>query len=216
VERDGRPGPDLGVRPSLALWDYRRRVTAMYAAARALPPLEAWQWWRRERDRLFATHPQSPIPHDLRSSFEGLPYFAHDPSLRVEAAIEPSAERRVALPHSGDGTTTAFAIGVARFALGGIDLALTLYRLDAYGDGIILPFGDATNGTGTYRGGRYLIDTAKGADLGSGDTTVILDFNFSYHPSCVHDHRWSCPLTPPANRLPVPVEAGERLRDGGG
>jgi uncharacterized protein (DUF1684 family) len=42
----------------------------------------------------------------------------------------------------------------------------------------------------------------------------VLDFNFAYHPSCVYDPRWSCPLAPPANRVEAAVRAGERLEDG--
>jgi len=86
-----------------------------------------------------------------------------------------------------------------------------VFRLDQYGDALFLPFRDATAGSETYGGGRYLLDTAKGADLGGTETTLVLDFNFSYHPSCVHDPQWSCPLAPPENRLAVAVRGGERL-----
>ena len=70
---------------------------------------------------------------------------------------------------------------------------------------------DATNDSETYGGGRYVWDSAKGADLGPDDDGLVLDFNYAYHPSCVYDSRWSCPLAPPANWLGVPVRAGERL-----
>jgi hypothetical protein len=43
------------------------------------------------------------------------------------------------------------------------------------------------------------------------DGTYSLDFNLAYHPSCVYDPKFSCPLTPPENRLQVPIRAGERL-----
>ena len=43
------------------------------------------------------------------------------------------------------------------------------------------------------------------------DGTYTLDFNLAYHPSCVHDERFSCPLTPAENRLRIRIEAGERL-----
>ena len=97
------------------------------------------------------------------------------------------------------------------FELAGRDCRLDVLWLDAYGGGIFLPFRDATNGDSTYGGGRYLLDTAKGADLGHERHQIILDFNYAYHPSCVHAYRWSCPLAPPANRLELVVEAGERL-----
>jgi uncharacterized protein (DUF1684 family) len=83
--------------------------------------------------------------------------------------------------------------------------------LEGYGGGLFVPFGDLTNGHETYGGGRYLLDSAKGADLGSHGNWVVLDFNFAYRPSCVHSDRWSCPLAPVENRLPVAVRAGERL-----
>ena len=37
----------------------------------------------------------------------------------------------------------------------------------------------------------------------------MLDFNLAYNPSCSYDPRGR-PLAPPANRLALPVRAGER------
>ncbi len=64
----------------------------------------------------------------------------------------------------------------------------------------------------SYGGGRYLLDTVKGADLGGTDGRLVVDFNYAYNPSCAYDPQWSCPLAPPANRLTVPILAGERYR----
>jgi uncharacterized protein len=64
----------------------------------------------------------------------------------------------------------------------------------------------------TYGAGRYLLDTAKGADLGEEGGRVILDFNFAYQPSCSYDPQWSCPLPPRENWLIRPIHAGERFR----
>ena len=88
-----------------------------------------------------------------------------------------------------------------------------MLRLLEYAGGLFVPFGDATNGTATYAAGRYLLDTAKGADLGvTPDDELILDFNFAFQPSCAFDPRWACPLAPPEARLGIAIEAGERLR----
>ncbi len=64
---------------------------------------------------------------------------------------------------------------------------------------------------GTYGGGRYLLDTIKGADLGRGAApdTLVIDFNFAYNPSCAYDPMWACPLAPAGNVLPVAVPVGE-------
>ena len=49
--------------------------------------------------------------------------------------------------------------------------------------GAFLPFADKTSGVESYGGGRYLLDTIKGADLGRDeDGLTILDFNFAYNP----------------------------------
>jgi uncharacterized protein (DUF1684 family) len=90
---------------------------------------------------------------------------------------------------------------------------LGLYWIEGYGGGLFLPFRDATNGTETYAAGRYVLDAVKSADLGGNAATgtLIIDFNFAYHPSCAFDPRWACPLAPPENRLDLPIRAGERL-----
>ena len=75
---------------------------------------------------------------------------------------------------------------------------------------MFLPFADGTNGGTTYGAGRYLLDSVKGADLGTTDGRLVLDFNFAYNPSCAYNPVWTCPLAPPANSLPVEVQAGER------
>ncbi len=73
-----------------------------------------------------------------------------------------------------------------------------------------MPYRDETAGTDTYGGGRYLLDTAKGADLGSADHGLVLDFNYAYNPSCAYDARWPCPLARAANWLDIAVPVGER------
>lgn len=196
----------------LSLWDYRRRVTELYREVRgASDAAAAWERWRRARDELFAAHPQSALDPEARAGFAGLSYFPYDPRWALVGDVEPLPGHPLILDHSGEGTTAFRAIGQARFEFEGETLRLPLYWLDTYGGGVFLPFRDLTSGTTTYGGGRYLLDTAKGADLGHDGTRVRLDFNFAYHPSCVHGARWSCPLAPPDNRLPVAVEAGERL-----
>ena len=208
-----RPGNSArDPRASLSLADYRRQVADLYTEVRTLDPIAGHQTWLSGRNHLFASHAQSAIPSDARQAFTGLPLFDYDPALRFECHVEPADPLTMGLPHSGSGTTPAYAFGTVTLVVDATPLTLTLFWLDEYGGGIFLPFRDRTNGTDTYGGGRYLLDTTKGADLGSTDTTITLDFNFAYHPSCVHDTRWSCPLSPPQNHLDVAIRGGERLR----
>lgn len=198
----------------LDLWDYRRRVSEAYAAVRASGAgVEVWRRWIAHRDELFATHPQSPV--EDRESFRGLPYFGYDPNWRTVGRFSPSEEEQLDVPHSASGATPFRRLGTVRFEAMGQHGELSIFWLDTYGGGVFLPFRDATNGDTTYGGGRYLLDTAKGADLGHDGDQVVLDFNFAYQPSCVHSDRWSCPLAPPENRLEFAVPAGECL-DGPG
>jgi uncharacterized protein (DUF1684 family) len=186
-------------------------VAYLYTEVRATDPIPGHELWKAGRDRLFATHPQSAVPADQRSGFQGLQVFDYDPALRFEGTVGPAEPLTLGLPHSGDGTTPASAFGKVTFTVDGTAATLTLFWLDEYGGGIFLPFRDLTNGSETYGGGRYLLDGAKGADLGSSADTITLDFNFAYHPSCVYDSRWSCPLAPPQNHLDVAIRGGERL-----
>lgn len=200
--------------PHLQLADYRRRVAAMYHDVRGggATAEEGLRRFRAARDDLFRTHPQSPIPLADRPSFRGLSYWPYDPTLRLTAAFQPGAgESEHGLPRSDGGEMSLRRIGAVSLLLDGTWHQLGVYWFADYAGGIFVPFRDATNGTETYGGGRYLWDSAKGADLGSTEEELVLDFNYAYHPSCVYDARWSCPLAPPGNRLAVPVRAGERL-----
>jgi hypothetical protein len=195
----------------LELLDWKRCVFELYAGVRAASDHEAaWERWRAVRDDLFRTHPQSPLGAETRNGFAGARYFPYEPALRVLADVEPAEEELRDIAGSAGSSMRFRRFGRARFELGGAAQALELYWLDAYGGGVFLPFGDETSGGETYGGGRYLLDTVKGSDLGGSDDRLVLDFNFAYNPSCAYDPRWACPLTPPANRLTIAVRAGEQ------
>jgi uncharacterized protein len=174
---------------------------------------ETLAWFRVEKDRLFAEHPQSPIGRAERARFSGLSYWPYDPVARVVASFEPLPDPGPvpSLAHDELGYTE---IGRLLFELQGRACALSALWIHGYAGGLFVPFRDGTSGSETYGGGRYLLDTIKSADLGSDFTTgqVQLDFNYAYHPSCAYDARWVCPLAPPSSWLEIPIRAGERLR----
>jgi hypothetical protein len=208
----------------------------------ATDPAAAWDRWRLTRERLYREHPSSPVPPEMRGAFVA-GHFAYDPRLRFEVVVQAAetpapdgsgAGSRIlgaglgaglgAVLGAGLGAGLALPISVGRpisfDRVGWLDLPfesgvrrLALFWLPEYASGFFLPFRDATNGAETYGGGRYLIDSSKGADLGGDPAkgTVILDFNFAYQPSCAFDPRWSCPLSPPENSLDLEIRAGELL-----
>jgi uncharacterized protein len=177
-------------------------------------PRSAHQLWRTERDTLFATHPASPLTEQQRSTFAGLRYADYDPSLRFELAVEPVASRRLEVATGTDGVVPFDLIGVINVpGLG----ELGVWWLGSYGGGVFVPLKDGSAGgakdAATYGGGRYLIDTVKGADLGGDvrDGRLVVDLNFAYNPSCAYDPAWACPLAPPENTITAALNTGELL-----
>jgi uncharacterized protein (DUF1684 family) len=196
----------------LELADWRRQVNRLYGEVRAQSdPGQGHALWRSGREELFRSHPQSPLApgHPLRES--GLPYWPYDPRLRFELELlAPLSELPVPLSTGTDGVTTLLPIGRVELPapLAG---SVQVWWLDQYAGGLFLPLRDGTAGVSIYGGGRYLLDTAKGADLGGSEHTLVIDLNFLYHPSCRYDSAWVCPLAPEQNRIETPVQAGERL-----
>jgi uncharacterized protein (DUF1684 family) len=168
--------------------------------------------YRADKDEYFRESHGSPIPETEREAFAGLPYFDVDEELRFEGlelhpytGNEPTSFQ---IPTSDGKLRAAERAGTFELELGGATQRLTGFRFadDASdAESVFLPFLDSTSGAETYGAGRYL-------DLyPESDGTYVVDFNLAYHPSCVYDPRFSCPLTPAENRLPVRIEAGERL-----
>ncbi len=214
----------------IELADWRRRVSDVYAEVRstaATDPETAWDSWRAARESLYREHPQSPVPADQRQAFRAH-HWPYDPALRFELTVvhgeapkttlgEPAVGfggfGSLLLPVSSGGEQSFTRTGFIDVPFPAGDRRLGLYWMAGYAGGLFLPFRDATNGVETYGAGRYMLDAAKSADLGEdmARRTLILDFNFAFQPSCSFDPRWSCPLSPPENRLDIRVEAGERL-----
>src|SRR5437870_2979515 len=131
---------------TLSLLDWKRRIFDLYRAVRAHDdPRAAWELWRGTRNELFASHEQSPIPADKRSSFEGIPYFEYDPSLWFVVELVPADEERYDIASSRDGTYSFTRFARAPLQIAGTDVELEVYWLEAYGGGVFVPFRDATS-----------------------------------------------------------------------
>jgi uncharacterized protein len=195
----------------LELVDWRRTMAGLYAAVRAEDdPRRGHERWRQGRDELFRSHPQSPLaPGDpLRAT--GVPYWPYDPELRFELPLFPAAERLTLDVPTSEGVTPMDRVGCLRLPPP-LDAVIDVWWLRQYGGGLLLPLRDGTAGQASYGGGRYALDTAKGADLGGRGGHLVVDLNFLYHPSCRYNDAWQCPLAPPGNTISAPVNGGERL-----
>jgi uncharacterized protein (DUF1684 family) len=164
--------------------------------------------WRAEKDQFMRGSSESPVPAEKRASFPPLPYYPIDEQYRVPAGLKvASSDQIIELSLSTGGRRQMRRIGTLGFTLKGEPLTLTAFADvgDTQLRRLFVPFGDLTSGTETYHGGRYLdLDrTASGV--------YDLDFNRAYHPFCVFDSSYECPVPPRENRMKLPIRAGERL-----
>ncbi len=152
----------------------------------------------------------SPIPSADRGTFPGLTYYAIDAKYRVPAFLKEEQTDKpvvIELQTSQNARERMRRVGSLGFTLG-----TTAYTLTAFADvklrtitRVFVPFGDLTNVDATYKGGRYL-------DLDRTPTGLYdLDFNRAYHPYCVYNLSYECPVPPRENRLTAAILAGERL-----
>ncbi|NJP47924.1 DUF1684 domain-containing protein [Actinacidiphila epipremni] len=154
-------------------------------------------------DILRPRHPENA----LRVSFTCTPAYEPDPRWAVPGrftrfdAPRPTPVGAVVagLEHVYD------AVGQVEFALDGATYRLTAFDGHAPGTLQVL-FTDATSGVTTYAANRSLTIDAPDAE-----GRVVLDFNRATNLPCAYTDLATCPLPPAENRLPVPVEAGERI-----
>lgn len=159
--------------------------------------------YRAQKDEFFQRHPQSPLTPEQRLGFVGLQYFPENEDLRLEVLVEPAQDQvPMEMQTSTGGVQTYIRHGTFRFQVDGKEAELTIFRNE---HGYFLPFVDSLAGKETYPAGRYLEPEA----LPGG--RFFVDFNLAYNPYCAYNEMWSCPITPPENRLKVPVRAGEKL-----
>jgi uncharacterized protein (DUF1684 family) len=164
---------------------------------------------RADKDTMFKSHPDSPLLPEDRASFTGLPYFPINSLYRMPARLEEDRSNTtvIELSTSAAEKRRMQRVGSLRFTFNGKPLALTAFADE--GTTVItrlfVPFGDLTSGDTTYGGGRYL-------DLDRTPTGLYdLDFNRAYHPYCVYNINYVCPVPPRENRLDIAILSGEKL-----
>ncbi|CAN5747856.1 DUF1684 domain-containing protein [soil metagenome] len=198
-----------GATTALDLLDFRRRVHELYGRVRAaVDTTTGHRIWVEGRDRLLREHPTSPVPPAARARYPGADVAPYDPAYRFVVPVDTDVEQ--APREVSTGTDGVVSLELA----GRVDLTglgrLELWWLGGYGGGLFLPLRDTSECS--YGGGRYVLDTVKGADLGGDAAGLVVDLNFAYQPSCAYDEAWACPLPGPGNAVGVPVPVGERHR----
>jgi hypothetical protein len=161
--------------------------------------------FRREKDQFFGESHHSPLLPEQRQDFSGLNYFPENPKLRLEVEVEPFEQQdQIQIQTNTGDVRTYRRYGRFEFEVDGQPAQLTILENE---DGFFLPFVDSQSGEITYGAGRYLEPTP----IPGGKFEI--DFNLAYNPYCAYNERWSCPITPPENRLKVPIRAGEKVFD---
>ena len=180
--------------------------------AKEVPYVDSVNAWHSTKDEFMRRSDDSPIPPERRASFPPLSYFPVEPEYRVPAILTVARGGDVLeIPTSRGERRPHQRVGKLSFTLKGQLLTLTAFVEVGQEDlrHLFVPFGDLTNGTETYPGGRYL-------DLERTATGIYdLDFNRAYHPFCYYNPTYDCPYPPRENRLPIPVRAGERMGPAG-
>lgn len=162
---------------------------------------------RLKKDATFFDPDKTVLRSKEQAKFTGLRYFSVDSTFRFLARFERLADPpSVLIAKQTSGPVPYNHVGYVHIPYGGQTHRLSVFQNMEMDEGQAwIPFHDATSGSETYGGGRYL-----DIDLPEGDTAIV-DFNLAYNPYCVYNaYDFNCAIPPAENRLPFAVRAGEK------
>lgn len=175
----------------------------------AVPSIERYQ---KKLQSFYDDAKTSPLNRNERKGFEGINFFPIDTTYMVKAHFEKlDNQEEIQMPMTGGEESLYVKYAQIHFELNDENHQLFLYQSQdlihepGYENYLFLPFLDATNGSETYGGGRYLDLENPFAD------TIVVNFNLAYHPYCAYAERYSCPIVPFENLLETRVEAGVKF-----
>lgn len=166
------------------------------------------------RGDVFAVRVKDPRATSL-GAFRGIDSYPVDPRWRIVARFDRYDPPRHTVHQYDIGPGRRREVpGVARFAVvavgddgGPASVELSLEPvLEEESNRLFFVFADRTNRHDTYEAGRFLYAPVPGRD----EREVVLDFNTAFNPPCAFTPYATCPVTPPQNRLPIAITAGER------
>jgi len=162
--------------------------------------------FQREINDFFKDASVSPLKKRDLKNFRGLDFFAYDSIYLVTAKLTKTPKEKPFMML----TTTDMMVEYIKYGTISFELLSNQYSLDIYKnledpnerDNLFLPFLDDTNGNESYGGGRYI-----NLDIPQVDN-LIIDFNSAFNPYCVYDEKYSCPIVPRENYIPLEIKAG--------
>lgn len=159
---------------------------------------------RSEKNEFLRTSDTSPFKG---KPFKGLNYYEPNLDYKVLAKVEKIETKAYMNIATSDGKSERYLkFAYAVFDLKGQRLKMLILKKAGLGSTSVIftAFSDDTSNEETYGGGRYLDLELKNA------RQIELDFNKAYNPYCEYDPKFSCPLPPRENILPIAIEAGEK------
>jgi len=169
-------------------------------------PLKGETEYQRSLNAFFKDATKSPLKEKDRRKFDGLDFFKFDSSYVAYAKLTVTPNETPFKMKTSTGRLPMFKkYGEVNFLLFGEAFRLNIYQnLENVEDEnyLFLPFLDDTNGETSYGGGRYIETTIPN------DSILKIDFNEAFNPYCAYNDKYSCPIVPRANYLPMSVKAG--------
>lgn len=171
--------------------------------------IENAQKYQEQLNKEYADPAESPLtPKDLKK-FKSLDFYPIDITYCITAKfVRTPNEKPFEMPTTTDRKPMYVKFGEVYFTLQGKECKLDVFqnidlvKKEEYKNHLFLPFTDFTSGNGSYGGGRYIdLQQVEG-------DSIIIDFNTAYNPYCAYNHKYSCPIPPAQNDIPVEVKAG--------
>ncbi len=167
------------------------------------------QEFQDELNKSYADKEKSPLMEEDFKTFTHLDFFPITDEFIIKAKFIRTRKEK---PFEMKTTTARLPVykkyGELHFTFEGKGYKLNVYqnldliKKEGYEDYLFLPFSDTTNGDETYIGGRY-IDCHIQKEL-----EWTIDFNKAYNPYCAYNYKYSCPIVPMENDLPIAIKAG--------
>jgi uncharacterized protein (DUF1684 family) len=168
------------------------------------------EFWSKT-DAEFADPEKSPLKKTEVAEFDSVARYPYNPDFALKANYESlTRQKPITFQTTGAIKQRYQKAGILTFVVDTNVQVLAAYRnlelmrMPGYENRLFIPFTDASNGFGTYEGGRYLEIEIPEAD------SVLIDFNLVYNPYCAYSDRYSCPIPPRENDLDVKILAGAK------
>ena len=165
--------------------------------------------YQKNQNDFFKDASRSPLKSKDLKDFKGLDFFSIDSSYIVKAKLFRTPNTSFfGMKTTTERITKERIFGILSFIIDNQPFELNVYQGESAGEEdvdtnyLFLPFLDESNGLTTYGGGRYIDLYVPVGD------TLIIDFNQAYNPFCAYNDKYSCPIVPRENYIPLNVTAG--------